>query len=142
MIDDYEIRLGSEAMDVTAIHSFLSAAYWSQGIPIATVQKAIDNSICIGAFLGEVQVGFARATTDKATFAYIADVYVLEQHRGKGLSKKVLDVLFSNPDLQGLRRMMLATNDAHALYTHYGFTELADAGKIMENWKPGVYSDA
>lgn len=142
MTDDYEIVQGSELMDVSAIHSFLSTAYWSKGIPVNTVRRAINNSLCVGVFLGGAQVGFARATTDKATFAYIADVYILELHRGKGLSRRVLDVLFAHPDLQGLRRMMLATNDAHEIYTSYGFTELADARKIMENWKPNVYSDA
>lgn len=142
MSKEYRIEIGSEAMDVDAIHSFLSGAYWSEGIPIETLKIAVENSVCVGVFHLDKQVGFARATTDRATFAYIADVYVLEQHRGNGLSKSLLDSLFSHQDLQGLRRMMLATRDAHDIYKAYGFTELARPEIIMENWRPDVYTDA
>ena len=141
MNSSYEIRTGSEKMIVESIYNFLVTSYWSKGISKEIVQKAIENSPCVGVFLNDEQIGFARATTDRATFAYIADVYILQEHRRMGLGKKVLDTLFGHPDLQGLRRMMLATRDAHSLYTRYEFSELVSPNTMMENWKPNVYSN-
>lgn len=141
-LESYEIRVGSKEMSLESIHSYLTTSYWSESISIEVVQKAIENSLCVGVFLDDKQIGFARAATDRATFAYIADVYILEEHRKNGLSKKLLDTLFAHPDLQGLRRMMLATRDAHSLYTAYGFTELNDSKIFMENWDRDIYTDA
>jgi len=127
-------------LDIAAIHAFLTNTYWSPGIPLATVARAVKNSICVGAYSGPDQVGFARVVSDKATFAYLADVYVLEAFRGKGLSVRMLEALFSMPELQGLRRMMLATRDAHALYARFGFAPLAAPGRFMERHNPNAYA--
>src|ERR1700754_1670586 len=128
----YEISTDPSRLDVDAIHAFLSQSYWSPGIPRAKVARAIANSLCFGAFWQGQQVGFARVVTDKTTFAYLCDVYVLEAHRGRGLAQQLMDRVVAHPDLQGLRRMMLATRDAHALYAKYGFTPLAAPDVMME----------
>ncbi len=135
----YEISTDASRLDVHAIHAFLTRAYWSAGVPLTTVQRAVDNSLCVGAFLGTAQVGFARVVTDCATFGYLADVYVLEAHRGHGLSRRLLDALFQRPEVQGLRRIILATRDAHGLYAPYGFTPLAAPDRFMERHDPHVY---
>ena len=136
----YEISTDPARLDIDAIHAFLTQSYWSPGIPRATVARAIANSLCFGAFWQGQQVGFARVVTDKTTFAYLCDVYVLEAHRGHGLSKQLMDHVVKHPDLQGLRRMMLATRDAHGLYAKYGFKALAAPDVMMEVHKPNVYS--
>ena len=136
----YEISTDSARLDVDAIHAFLTRSYWSPGIPRATVARAIANSLCFGAFWQGQQVGFARVVTDRTTFAYLCDVYVLEAHRGHGLAKQLMDRVMKHPDLQGLRRMMLATLDAHGLYAQFGFTALSAPDRIMEVLKPDVYS--
>ena len=128
-------------MDFEAIHAFIVESYWARGIPRETLKRAIENSLCFGVFAehGE-QIGFARAVTDTATFAYLADVYVLEAHRGLGLSKWLMQEILSHPGLQGLRRISLATQDAHGLYARFGFTPLANPEILMEVWNPGVYN--
>ena len=136
----YEVSTDTTRLDVGAIHAFLTQAYWSPGVPLATVAKAVQNSICVGAYLGQEQVGFARAVTDKATFAYLADVYVLESHRGSGLSRRMIEAMTGHPELQGLRRMMLATRDAHGLYEKFGFKPLAAPARFMELHNPVPYS--
>jgi GNAT superfamily N-acetyltransferase len=138
-MQNYEITTDSSRFDIGAIHAFLTQSYWSAGIPRAVVKRAIANSLCFGVLLGTQQVGFARVVTDKATFAYLADVYVLEEHRGKGLSHILMEQVVHHPDLQGLRRMMLATRDAHGLYSRYGFTPLAAPDRLMERLDPDVY---
>ena len=135
----YEISTDSARLDVDAIHAFLTHSYWSPGIPRATVARAIANSLCFGVFWQGQQVGFARMVTDKTTFAYLCDVYVLEAHRGRGVSKQLMEHVMQHPDLQGLRRMMLATRDAHGLYTQFGFTPLSAPDRIMEVLKPNIY---
>lgn len=136
----YEISTDSARLDVDAIHAFLTRSYWSPGIPRATVARAIANSLCFGVFWQRQQVGFARVVTDRTTFAYLCDVYVLEAHRGHGLAKQLMDRVMKHPDLQGLRRMMLATLDAHGLYAQFGFTALGAPDRIMEVLKPDIYS--
>jgi GNAT superfamily N-acetyltransferase len=113
---DYAISTDKHRLDVGAIQAFLAQTYWSPGIPIAIVKRAIANSLCFGLYRGTEQVGFARVVTDKATFAYLADVFVLEQHRGRGLSKWLMETIIGHEDLQGLRRFLLGTRDAHGLY--------------------------
>ena len=135
----YEISTDSARLEVKAIHAFLAATYWSPGIPLATVKRAIDNSVCVGAYNDGQQIGFARMVTDKATFAYLADVYVLEEHRGNGLSKRMMEALLQLRELQGLRRMMLVTRDAHALYERFGFKALATPARFMELHNPNAY---
>ena len=136
----YEITCDRTRLDIDAIHGFLSQAYWSPGIPRALVERAMANSLCFGVFHQGQQVGFARVVTDKATFAYLADVYILPEHRGKGLSRRLMERVIQHPDLQGLRRFLLATRDAHALYAKFGFKPLAAPERIMEIHNPGVYS--
>ena len=138
----YEISTDLARVDVSATHSFLTQTYWSPGISIEVVRKAIQNSVCVSAWNGEKQVGFARAATDKATFAYLADVYVLEDHRGRGLSRRLVQALLHTPDLQGLRRLMLATRDAHGLYEKFGFKSLAAPDRFMELHNPNAYAAA
>ena len=103
------------------------------------VQKCIENSLCFGAYDEGRQVGFARVISDFATFAYLADVFILESHRGRGLSKLLLREIMEHPDLQGLRRLTLVTRDAHELYRQFGFTELARPGNYMEIVRRGIY---
>ena len=140
MNDAYHITTDRSLMDVEAIHAFLTRSYWSPGIPRSIVEKAIDNSLCFGLFHESAQVGFARVVTDRATFAYLADVYVLEEHRGKGLARRMMEAVFSHPDLQGLRRFMLATRDAHALYRQFGFRDIANPENLMAINRPDIYS--
>jgi GNAT superfamily N-acetyltransferase len=129
---EYTITTDRHRLDLNAIHGFLMRSYWSPGVPIDIVERAIANSLCFGLFHAQDQVGLARVITDKATFAYLADVYVLESHRGKGLSKWLLEVIQGHEDLRGLRRFMLATRDAHGLYAQFGFTALANPSRMME----------
>ncbi|MYM30034.1 GNAT family N-acetyltransferase [Duganella sp. CY15W] len=136
------ITTDKAALDLPMIHQFLSErSTWAIGIPLALVERAIDNSLCFGAYLDGRQVGFARVTTDYATFAYLADVFVLEPERGKGYSKQLVEAVLSHADLQGLRRFMLATSDAHELYTRYGFTPPARPATLMERYFPSIYSN-
>ena len=140
-MSEFEISTDPNRLDVDVIYSFLSTCYWSAGIPREVVEKSIKNSLCFGVYSPESQqVGFARMITDKATFAYLADVFILEDLRGMGLSKRLMEFIFSYPELQGLRRMMLATRDAHSLYEKYGFTPLTNPDTFMQNWNPDVYS--
>jgi len=136
---EYTITTDRDRLDLEAIHGFLSKSYWSPGVPMALVERAIANSLCFGLLHGHDQVGFARVITDKATFAYLSDVYVLESHRGKGLSKWLLAVIRGHEDLQGLRRFMLSTRDAHGLYSQFGFTQLAFPSRIMEVFNADPY---
>ncbi len=136
----YEVSTDASRLDLQAVHAFLSSTYWSPGIPFEVVERALSNSVCVGAYDGMTQVGFARMVTDKATFAYLADVFVLEAHRGKGLSKQMLQALLQLPELQGLRRVMLATRDAHGLYASFGFTPLSNPSRFMERHNPNAYS--
>jgi GNAT superfamily N-acetyltransferase len=119
-------------LDLEVVHGFLRRSYWAAGVPENVVRRSIENSLCFGVYRGEEQAGFARVVTDRATFAYLADVFVLEEHRGRGIGKWLVEVILSHPDLQGLRRWMLATRDAHDLYRRYAFTELARPGIFME----------
>ena len=135
----YEISTDPLRLDVEAIHAFLTRSYWSAGIPKATVARAIEHSLCAGVYLGSDQVGFARVITDRASFGYLADVYILEAHRGRGLSKEVVATLLAHPDLQGLRRLLLATRDAQDLYSKFGFKQLAAPHRMMELHNPDVY---
>ena len=121
-------------LDLVLVHSFLKTSYWAAGIPAEVVRRSVENSLTFGLFWDGEQVGFARVVTDYATFAYLADVFVLEPHRGQGLGKWMMQVVFSHPRLQGLRRWMLATRDAHGLYRKYGFAELEEPQIFMEKY--------
>jgi GNAT superfamily N-acetyltransferase len=125
-------------IDREMVYGFLSRSYWARGIPRDVLERALANSLCFSVFDGETQVGFARVATDRATFAYLADVFVLPAHRGRGLSKLLMETIVAHPDLQGLRRWVLVTRDAHGLYARYGFTPLAKVDGYMERWNPEV----
>ena len=136
----YEISTDQSRLDADLVFHFLSEeSYWAPGIPRAVVERSITNSICFGVYHDEAQVGFARIVTDKATFAYVADVFILESHRGKGLSKWLMHEVMEHPDLHGLRRLLLLTSDAHSLYAQFGFTEIGNAWRFMEVVHPDVY---
>lgn len=120
-------------LDLDWTHQFLTRdSYWAKGIPARVFQKSVENSLCFGIYHHDVQVGFGRVISDYATFAYLADVFISEQHRGQGLGKWLLESILSYPELQGLRRWMLATRDAQGLYEKYGFTPVRNPGNIME----------
>jgi GNAT superfamily N-acetyltransferase len=123
--DDYLISTDSSLLNVGVVHNYLcKESYWANNIPVEVVEKSISNSLCFGLYQSQQQIGFARLVTDKATFAYLADVFILPAHRGKGLSKWMMEVIQSHPELQGLRRWMLGTRDAHGLYEQFGWTVL------------------
>ena len=128
-------------LDVDLIHRFLARSYWAAGIPRATVVRAIENSLCFGVYDGAGQVGFARVISDFATFAYVADVFILEPYRDRGLAKELMASIMAHPDLQRLRRWSLGTRDAHGLYARFGFTPVNNPSPIMmEIVDPDVYS--
>jgi len=137
----YTISTDNAKMDADIIHAYLHTSYWAEGIPRGVVEKAIENSLCFGIFYKEEQVGFARLVTDKATFAYLADVFILPEHRGKGLSKWMMDIIHAHPGVQGLRRWVLATQDAHGLYEQFGWIRFTEdvASRFMQKHNPGVY---
>lgn len=137
--DNFLISTDPSRLDAHAIHAYLDRSYWAAGIPVEVVERAIRGSLCFGLYDGDRQIGFARTVTDRATFAYLADVYVLESYRGRGLSKWMMRVIMAHPDLQGLRRFSLATKDAHGLYAQFGFTPLAHPDRHMEIARPDVY---
>lgn len=139
--EGFAITTETSFFNVEFIHAFLSRSYWAEDIPIETVQKSIDNSLCFGVFHLGRQIGFARVITDKATFAYLADVFIDEAYRGQGLSKWLMEEIMNHEDLQGLRRMMLATRDAHGLYAQFGFSELTFPERWMQIHKPGIYKN-
>lgn len=137
--DNFLLTTDVTKMSVETIHAYLSRSYWAEGIPRALVEKSMRGSLCFGILEGEQQIAFARVISDYATFAYIADVFVLEAYRGRGLSKWLMACIKMHPDLQGLRRWSLATRDAHGLYKQFGFSELKDATRWMEIVNPGIY---
>ena len=130
--DNYCISTDPGRLDVGAIHAYLSRSYWAEAIPRDVVARSVEGSLCFGLFDGSRQIGLARVITDKATFAYLCDVYVLEGYRGQGLSKWLMDAVRSHPDLQNLRRFVLITRDAHGLYEKFGFTRPRDPSRYME----------
>jgi GNAT superfamily N-acetyltransferase len=135
----FRITTDKAALDLDAIHAALVRQYWCEGIPRSLVERAIANSLCFGVFDGAAQIGFGRVISDFATFAYLADVYILESHRGQGLSKWLMECILAHPDLQGLRRFTLVTRDAQGLYSQFGFSVSPNTGRAMEISRPGMY---
>lgn len=135
----YTISTDRARIDLNVIHAFLTESYWAAGVPMETVRRSIENSLAFGLYEDDRQIGFARVITDYATFAYLADVFVLESHRGLGLGKWLVAVIDSHPKLKGLRRWLLATRDAHELYRAVGFESLKRPGSLMEKHDPDVY---
>jgi GNAT superfamily N-acetyltransferase len=138
---EFLVTTDTARLDIDAIHDYLSReAYWCQGIPRETVERAIENSVNFGLLHGARQVGFTRVVTDKATYAWVCDVYVLPEYRGRGLARLMLETMLEHPELQGLRRWTLATRDAHDLYRRVGFAELPNPERWMIIVNPDVYS--
>src|SRR4051812_2942291 len=144
---DFRISTDATRLDVAAIHAYLVRSYWAEGIPLAVVERSLRGSLCFGLFhvdavrsTAQRQVGLARVVTDRATFAHLCDVYVLEEVRGQGLGKWLIEVVTQHPDLQGLRRFTLGTRDAHGLYSQFGFSPLRAPERAMEIVRPDVYS--
>lgn len=139
-MNDFFISTDKDLLDIEMIHNFLTESYWSKNIPKTVVTKAINNSLCFGIYTKKnKQVGFARLITDFATFSYLADVFVLPNYRNKGLSKMLLTFIDNYSELQNLRRMMLATKDAHELYKQFGYTSLNSPEIMMEKHTPDIY---
>jgi GNAT superfamily N-acetyltransferase len=137
---EFTISTNKDKMNIAYIHHYLSSqSYWATNIPYDIVQKSVEGSLCFGVFSGEPQVGFARMVTDCATFGYLADVFIDEAFRGKGLSKWLMEVIMAHPELQGLRRILLATRDAHGLYQQFGFTSLSAPERWMQIHFPDRY---
>lgn len=132
-MSEFTIRSDRAAMDDGVIHHYLSeVSYWARRVSRDLMVKSLDNSLCFGGFVDGRQVAFARVVTDKATFAYLCDVFVLDSHQGKGYSKRLMEAVLAHPDLQGLRRFYLGTLDAHSLYARFGFKPIARPERLME----------
>jgi GNAT superfamily N-acetyltransferase len=136
---DYDVSDDPARVDLDAVHGYLAASYWAAGIPRATLAKALAHSLNFGVYRGKEQVGFARVVSDRATYAYLADVFILQAHRGRGLSKWLMECILEHPELQGLRRWALVTRDAEGLYRRYGFGEAAPGARYMERVDRDVY---
>ncbi|MGH7133214.1 MAG: GNAT family N-acetyltransferase [Phycisphaerales bacterium] len=141
--DDLFISDDPALVDLDVVHGFLTTSYWSPGIPREIVRRAIEHSMVFGVYTDTpprpVQIGFARVITDRATFAYLADVFILEPHRGRGLSKWLMETILAHPHLRGLRRISLMTRDAQGLYTRFGFRPIPDPSRYMEIAVPNIY---
>jgi len=141
--DGFDFSTDRSRLDFEAIYDFLAhRTYWAQNIPREVVQRSIDNALCFGVYEGKIQVGFARLITDYATFAYLADVFILEEYRGRGLSKKLVAFITSLPELQGLRRWHLVTRGAQGLYEQFGFKLVAKPEQHMEISRSGMYGES
>lgn len=137
---DYTISTDKAKLDLDFIHHSLSKeAYWSLNIPLETVKRSIENSMCFGVYHQDQQIGFARVITDYATFGYLADVFISPAHRGKGVSKMMMAAIMGHPDLQGFRRWLLMTRDAHGLYKQFGWIDPPYPDRYMEIAKPDIY---
>jgi GNAT superfamily N-acetyltransferase len=138
--DDIYVSDEKELLDLSYIHAYLSRhSYWAENIPVEVVARSIRGSHCFGVYYKNQQVGFARVITDKATFGYLADVFIDEVFRGRGLAKQLLEVIFAHPDLQDFRTWLLGTRDAHALYAKFGFKALESPERYMRRAKPDIY---
>jgi GNAT superfamily N-acetyltransferase len=138
---DIVVTTDTTRLDLDTIHGFLAGSYWAAGVPREVVERSIRHSICFGAFDGNGQVGFARVISDRATYAYVADVFVLPAHRGRGIGKRIMECITSHPELQNLRLWTLFTRDAHGLYRQYGFGEPRYGDRLMEKRTPQPHAD-
>jgi ribosomal protein S18 acetylase RimI-like enzyme len=135
----YVISTDPARLDVSAVHAFLSNSYWADGIPIDLVRRSLEASLCFGLYSRDGQIGLVRVITDRATYAYLCDVYVLPDYERQGLGRWLMQCVLGSPQLQGLRRWMLVTRDAHRLYERAGFRVAANPERIMEIARPGLY---
>lgn len=138
---DYTVSTDKSRLDISVIHDFLAKeSYWAKDIPVSVVEKTLAGSLCFGLYYRDRQIGFARLITDLASFAYLADVFVIPAYRGKGLSKLLMRAILEHPELQTLRRWLLVTQDAHELYRQFGFTEVPNPEKFMQRHNPNAYT--
>lgn len=133
------ISTDPERLDLERVHGWLSGTYWATSVPYDVVERSVRGSLAFGVYAGTRQVGFARVITDRATFAYLADVYIEEAERGRKVGEWLIETILAHPELQGLRRWMLATRDAHALYARFGFAPLKAPERFMERHDPDIY---
>lgn len=139
--DEFLISTDKSKLDIDFIHNYLSKeSYWAKNIPLETLKRSIQNSLCYGVYLDNKQVGYAKVVTDFATIAYIGDVFITPSYRGKGISKWLMEVIVAHPEMQNLRRWVLATADAHKLYEKTGFIPLVKPERWMEKHRPDAYS--
>ncbi len=139
---DYEISNDPDRIDISLVHDFLRRSYWAEGRSRETVERSIKNSLCFAVYAGEQQVAFARVVTDRAVFAYLADVFVVPEFRARGVSKMLMRAILAHPDLQGLRTFMLGTRDAHGLYAQFGFGPISEPQRLMARYRPNVSAGA
>lgn len=136
---DFLISTDRALLDRSLIHDFLAnRSYWAAGRPRDVVERSLENSLCFGLYECGRQVGLARVVTDRSTFAWLCDVFVLEEYRGRGLAKWLIECVVAHPELRGLRRLLLGTRDAHGLYERYGFAPLTDPTRFLEVFRPGA----
>lgn len=139
--DEYRISTDKDKINIDYVREFLAHSYWAENIPVDVIRRCIKGSLCFSVYYKDEQIGFARVITDEATFAYLADVFIDEHYRGKGLSKWLVEIIVSYPSLQGLQRFMLATRDAHGLYKQFGFTTIPSTEPWMQIHRPDVYKN-
>jgi len=142
-MNQIEISSDPARLDIAVVHRFLAQeSHWARGIDRATVERSVRNSLCFGAYRTDALVGFARVVTDRATFAFVCDVFVLPEARGQGVARRLVEAIMRHPDLQGLRRMALTSRDAQGLYERVGFASLANPERWMERFFPAIYGAA
>src|SRR5207248_2531459 len=137
---EFVVSTNRSRLDIDLVHDYLASSYWAAGMPRAVLERGIENSLIFGIYHASRQVGFARAITDLATYAYLSDVFVVERYRGQGLSKWLMECILGHPELQGLRRFALFTRDARGLYERYGFGPVRGSSVYLERWTPNVYA--
>lgn len=137
--DEYCVSSDPAKLDLKVIHAYLSRSYWAEEIPFEIVKRSVEHSLCFGVYKAEQQIGFARVISDYTTFAYLADVFILEEDRGKGLSKFLMECILKHKELQGLRNFCLLTQDAHSLYARYGFRNIPKPENFMAKKIDGIY---
>lgn len=135
----FVISTDKSRIDVATVHAFMQDSYWAADRSMSALRVAIENSLCFGIYLGREQIGFARVVSDHATFAWLCDVYIARSYRGQGLSKWLMECILAHPDLQDLRRWLLATKDSHGLYEHFGFHAPHKPERLMERFDPAIY---
>ncbi len=141
-LSDYEISCDPERIDISLVHAFLQDSYWAKGRSRETVERTIENSLCFGVYAVAKQIAFARVITDRAVFAYLADVFVVPEYRGRGVSKMLMRAILAHPDLKGLRAFVLGTRDAHGLYSQFGFGPVRDPERLMARYGPDARASA
>jgi N-acetylglutamate synthase-like GNAT family acetyltransferase len=137
--ENYVVSTDPSKLDLKVVHGYLSRSYWAEEIPFETVKRSVEHSLCFGVYALGKQIGFARVISDYTTFAYLADVFILEEEQGRGLSKFLMECILKHKELQGLRNFSLMTQDAHSLYARYGFKNIPKPENFMAKKIDGIY---